>query len=78
MNEPITFSPEEWTALREKFSETKHTLNNALAVFLALSELATRDPENYVKLARAIETRTPTIIGLMEELTHAFDARRGC
>lgn len=71
----VTFSSEEWQDLRTKFSEAKHTLNNALAVFMALSELAHRDPENYKKLERAIETRTPDIVRLMQDVTMALDAK---
>ncbi len=75
MSTVITFSAEEWLALRSKFSEAKHTLNNALAVFMALSELAHRDPENFKKLQKAIETRTPEIIRLMQEVTEVFEAK---
>lgn len=71
----VSFSSEEWLAFRSKFSEAKHTLNNALAVFMALSELAHRDPENFKKLQKAIETRTPEIIRLMQELTDTFDTK---
>lgn len=75
MSTLVTFSVEEWLTLRNKFSEAKHTLNNALAVFMALSELAHRDPENFKKLQKAIETRTPEIIRLMQEVTDAFESK---
>jgi len=73
----VAFSPEEWQALREQFSELKHTLNNALAVFMALSELATRNPDNYEKLRKAVADRTPQIVALMQEFTQAMDAKKG-
>lgn len=73
---PITFSPEEWNAFREQFSELKHTLNNALAVFMALSELASRNPENYEKLRKAVLDRTPGIVERMHEFTRLLDAKR--
>jgi len=75
MSTLVTFSVEEWLTLRNKFSEAKHTLNNALAVFMALSELAHRDPENFKKLQKAIETRTPEIIRHMQEVTDAFESK---
>lgn len=73
---PIAFSPEEWLAFCTKFSELKHTVNNALAVFMALAELAHRNPENYEKLGKSINTRTPDIVGLMQEFTRLLDEKQ--
>ena len=71
----ITFTPEEWEALRNQFSELKHSLNNALAVFMALSELANRNPDNYEKLGKTVIARTPEIVALMHEFTRALDEK---
>ena len=73
----ITFTPEEWEALRNQFSELKHTLNNALAVFMALSELANRNPDNYEKLGKAVIARTPEIVALMHEFTQTLNEKGG-
>ncbi len=73
---PVQFSPAEWAALREKYSELKHTVNNALAVFMAHSELAKRNPENYEKLAAGVATRTPGIVSLFQELTQLLDDKQ--
>ncbi len=75
MNDPVTFSPEEWTEFRASFGEMKHTLNNALAVFMALSELAKRNPENFNKLVKTISDRTPQIIAKMEHVTSLLDEK---
>src|SRR5205809_7167496 len=40
-----TISPEELEELRKQFSEIKHSINNALAVMMALSEMSQRRPD---------------------------------
>jgi len=75
-NMPVTFSPEEWIAFRSQYSELKHSVNNALAVFMALSELALRNPDNYEKLGKSIGTRTPEIVALMQEFNRILDAKQ--
>ncbi len=72
---PVTFSPEEWQTFRTRYSELKHSVNNALAVFSALSELAHRNPDNYEKLAKSVFTRTPEIVALMQEFTDFIDTK---
>ena len=75
-NPPVTFTNEEWLAFRSRFSELKHSVNNALAVFMALSELAQRNPENYEKLAKSVCTRTPEIVTLLQEFTLLLDTKQ--
>jgi len=41
-----TLSPEELAQLQKKFSEIKHSINNALAVMMALSEMSQRRPDS--------------------------------
>ncbi len=82
MNQPlstshITFSPEEWAEFRQRFSEMKHAVNNSLAVFMALSELAERNPDNLKKLAQVVMTRTPDIVSAMQDFTRAMDTKMG-
>ena len=48
-------SREELQAIAEKFREVKHDINNTLAVIMALSELAQRNPAHYEKLAKAVK-----------------------
>ena len=77
MSQPlIQFTPDEWNALREKYSELKHTVNNALAVFMAHAELAKRNPENYEKLAGVVATRTPDIVALFQAFTQLLDEKQ--
>ncbi|HWL51446.1 MAG TPA: hypothetical protein VNQ90_03370 [Chthoniobacteraceae bacterium] len=75
MSEPVIFSQEEWRQFRTQFGEMKHTLNNALAVFMALSELAKRNPDNYGKLVDTISTRTPGIVALLQGLTETMNQK---
>ena len=74
-NPPVTFTHEEWLAFRSHYSELKHSVNNALAVFTALSELAHRNPDNYEKLGKSIATRTPEIVAMMQEFTRYLDTK---
>jgi hypothetical protein len=53
-------------ALHERFREIKHSVNNTIAVFMALSELAQRNPIHYEKLTQAVLTRCPDIVSQMQ------------
>jgi len=74
-NAPVIFTHAEWLAMRSAYSELKHSMNNALAVFSALSELAQRNPDNYIKLTKSIATRTPELVALMQEFTQVLDSK---
>ncbi len=53
-------------ALHERFREIKHSINNTVAVFMALSELAQRNPTHYEKLTQAVLTRCPDIVSQLQ------------
>ena len=72
---PVHFTQEEWQEFRLRFSNMKHSMNNALAVFMALAELAQRNPDNYEKLARSVCTRTPEIVGMIHEFSEYLDTK---
>lgn len=74
-NETITFTPEEWMDFRQRYSTVKHSLNNALAVFMALAELAQRNSENYEKLAKSVCTRAPEIASLIQDFSVYLDTK---
>ena len=52
--------------MHERFREIKHSVNNTIAVFMALSELAQRNPAHYEKLAQAVLSRCPEVVTLMQ------------
>lgn len=52
----------ELEALHEQFRVVKHDINNTLAVIMALSELAQRNPAHYEKLAKAVLSRAPDVV----------------
>jgi hypothetical protein len=58
---------EELQAIHEKYREVKHDINNTLAVIMALSELAQRNPAHYEKLAKAVLTRGPDVVQKLQE-----------
>jgi len=56
----------EIVALHERFREIKHSVNNTIAVMMALSELAQRNPTHYEKLTQAVLTRCPEIVAQLQ------------
>ena len=62
----------ELQALHEKFREIKHDINNTLAVIMALSELAQRNPAHYEKLAKAVLQRGPEVVQQLQDFQTAL------
>ena len=56
-----TISQEELVVLQKKFSEIKHSINNALAVMMALSEMSQRRPDYSEKLASTVMASSPSL-----------------
>jgi hypothetical protein len=78
MNEPNrTFSPEELAQLQKKFSEIKHSINNALAVMMALSEMSQRRPDYAEKLATTVLSKAPQIVSSLHEFTQILNEKAG-
>jgi len=61
----IPISRDDLQALHDKFREIKHSIANSLAVVMALSELAERNPAHYEKLGKTVLTRGPEIITML-------------
>ena len=72
-----TLSAEELTELQKKFSEIKHSINNALAVMMALSEMSQRRPDYSEKLASTVLTKAPQIVSSLQEFTQALNEKAG-
>ena len=69
MSDPArTISHEELVELQKKFSEIKHSINNALAVMMALSEMSQRRPD-YSKSLPALCCPAPQIVSSLQEFT---------
>ena len=66
---------EELQAIHEKFREVKHNINNTLAVIMALSELAQRNPSHYEKLAKAVLQRGPDVVQQMQDFQTMLTAK---
>jgi two-component sensor histidine kinase len=65
---------EDLDSLHEKFREIKHSINNTLAVIMALSELAQRNPAHYEKLAKAVLQRGPEVVQQLQDFQVALSA----
>jgi hypothetical protein len=72
-----TLSPEELAQLQKKFSEIKHSINNALAVMMALSEMSQRRPDYAEKLATTVLSKAPQIVSSLQEFTLALNEKAG-
>ena len=68
---------EELGQLQKKFSEIKHSINNALAVMMALSEMSQRRPDYAEKLATTVLTKAPQIVSSLQEFTQALNEKAG-
>jgi len=67
MEQPNVVRHEDLVDLHEKFRDVKHSINNSLAVIMALSELAQRNPAHFEKLAAAVLARSPEIVNQLQE-----------
>ena len=72
-----SISQEELVVLQKKFSEIKHSINNALAVMMALSEMSQRRPDYAEKLASTVLTKAPQIVSSLQEFTQALNEKAG-
>jgi hypothetical protein len=78
MTEPVsTIPPEEVAQLQKKFSEIKHSINNALAVMMALSEMSQRRPDYAEKLASTVLSKAPQIVTSLQEFTQVLNEKAG-
>ena len=78
MNEPNrSLSAEELIQLQKKFSEIKHSINNALAVMMALSEMSQRRPDYAEKLATTVLSKAPQIVSGLQEFTTLLNEKAG-
>jgi hypothetical protein len=72
-----TLSSEELVQLQKKFSEIKHSINNALAVMMALSEMSQRRPDYAEKLATTVLSKAPQIVSNLQEFTQLLNEKAG-
>jgi hypothetical protein len=68
---------QDYVELQKKFSEIKHSVNNALAVMMALSEMSQRRPDYAEKLATTVLSNAPQIVSNLQEFTQALNDKFG-
>ena len=74
-NPPFEMTREELQAVLEDFRIVKHDINNMLAVIMALSELAQRNPAHYEKLAKAVLSRGPAVVDMLQNFQTTLSAK---
>jgi len=72
---PFSITREELQALHDQFREIKHNINNTLAVIMALSELAQRNPAHYEKLAKAVLQRGPEVVQSLQDFQNRLGGK---
>lgn len=72
---PFSITREELQALHDHFREIKHNINNTLAVIMALSELAQRNPAHYEKLAKAVLQRGPEVVTSLQDFQNSLGSK---
>jgi hypothetical protein len=72
-----SIAQEELAQLQKKFSEIKHSINNALAVMMALSEMSQRRPDYAEKLASTVLSKAPQIVTSLQEFTQVLNDKAG-
>jgi len=72
-----TINHEELVQLQKKFSEIKPSINNALAVMMALSEMSQRRPDYAEKLAATVLSKAPQIVASLQEFTALLNEKAG-
>jgi predicted nuclease with TOPRIM domain len=77
MTDDASIPRSELTQLQSKFSEVKHSINNALAVMMALSEMSQRRPDYAEKLATTVLAKAPQIVSTLQEFTQALAEKAG-
>ena len=78
MSDPTSaLTPQEVEELQKKFSEIKHSINNALAVMMALSEMSQRRPDYAEKLATTVLAKAPQIVSSLQEFNNALKEKGG-
>jgi two-component sensor histidine kinase len=71
----ITLTREDLQELHDMFREIKHGINNTLAVIMALSELAQRNPAHYEKLAKAVLQRGPEVVQGLQDFQSKLSSK---
>jgi len=71
----LSITREELQALHDQFREIKHNINNTLAVIMALSELAQRNPAHYEKLAKAVLQRGPEVVTSLQDFQNKLGGK---
>ena len=72
--EAIQVSYEELLAIHHKFRAVKHSACNALAVIMALSEMAERNPAYVEKLTQAVLAKSPQMVSELRAFDDEFRA----
>ena len=71
---PITLTPGQVGAIAKRLSETRHDINNNLALIVAAVELIRRKPESADRMLTTLGEQPQKIMAQMQEFSKDFEA----
>jgi hypothetical protein len=73
----VTLTPAEIAEFNQKLGETRHNVNNYLALIIAATELIKRKPETTAKMVDSIAEQPERIVKEFQGFTKEFEKRFG-
>ncbi len=71
---PVTLTPEQIGQIAKRLSETRHDINNHLALIVAAVELMRRKPESAERMLTTLGEQPQKIIEQMQSFSKDFEA----
>lgn len=75
--QPISLTPEDLLAIKQKLSTARHNINNHLALIVAAAELVKRKPEMAERLATTFLDQPKKIMTEISDFTHELEKKLG-
>jgi hypothetical protein len=76
-NAPVTFTVAQVEELNRKLSESRHSVNNHLALIVAATELVRRKPEMTAKMIDTVAEQPQKIIEEIQKFSREFEKAFG-
>jgi hypothetical protein len=71
---PVTLTPEQVGDIAKRLSETRHDINNHLALIVAAVELMRRKPESAERMLTTLGEQPQKIMDQMQKFSKDFEA----
>ena len=71
--QPVTLDPEQIAQLNKRLSETRHNVNNFLALIVAATELIRRKPETTTRMVDTMAEQPQKIMEELQKFSKEFE-----